>query len=159
MGRRIHTDTIIMVPARESMISTIYAVVNINKYWIKFSLTNDVVGIAVAVAVGGVVIGGVGGSGGGSGGSGGGALATAVDVATGAAVAANDDDAVGAVVPPSLTKDEDAYIGPSVAFKGACIGAFTDGAGKSAAASALLPPCCCCCAMRRHRISRCRHRS
>ncbi len=46
----------------------------------------------------------------------------------GIAVAADNDDAVDAVIPPSLTKDKDAYIGTSVAFKGLCIGAFTDGA-------------------------------
>jgi hypothetical protein len=40
---------------------------------------------------------------------GGGALATAVDVSTGAAVAVNDNDAIGAVVPSSLTNDKDAY--------------------------------------------------
>ena len=56
-------------------------------------------------------------------------MAAAVDIATGAAVAANDNDVVGAVVPPSLTKDEDAYVGASVAFKGTCVGAFGDGAG------------------------------
>ena len=88
----------------------------------KFSLT-DVVGVAVGVV-----------------GGGGGASATAVDVATGAAVAPDDDDAVGTVVPPSSTKDEDAYVGASVAFEGACVGAFADGAGESAAASVLLPP-------------------
>jgi hypothetical protein len=49
----------------------------------------------------------------------GGASATAVDVATGATVAANEDDAVGAVVPPSSTKDEGAYVGALVAFEGA----------------------------------------
>ena len=38
-----------------------------------------------------------------------------VDVARGAAVAANDNKAIGAVVPPFLTKDEDAYIGALVA--------------------------------------------
>jgi hypothetical protein len=42
-------------------------------------------------------------------------LATAVDVATGAAVAANNDDAVGTVIPPSSTKDEEAYVGALVA--------------------------------------------
>ena len=88
----------------------------------------------------------------------GGALATAVDVPTGATVTVNDGNAVGAVVPPSLTKDEGAYVGASVAFQGACISAFADGAGESAAASVLLPPPChrpavCC-----RRISRCRHR-
>jgi hypothetical protein len=63
-----------------------------------------------------------------------------VDVATGAAVAANDNNAVGAVVPPSSTKDKDAYLSALAAFEGACVGAFADGAGKSAAASVLLPP-------------------
>ena len=46
-----------------------------------------------------------------------------MDVASGDTVAADDDDAVGTVVPPSSTKDEDAYVGASVAFEGACIGA------------------------------------
>ncbi len=58
-----------------------------------FSSTNDVV--AVAVGVGGV-------------GGGGGTLATAVDIAADGAVAADNDDAVDAVVPPPSTKDEDA---------------------------------------------------
>ena len=66
-----------------------------------------------------------------------------VDISTGAAVAADDNDAIGAVVPPSSTNDEDAYVGASVAFKGVCVGAFADGAGESIAASALLPPRCC----------------
>ena len=43
-------------------------------------------------------------------------MATAVDVSTGASVAAADDNAVGAVVPPSLNNDKDAYVGASVAF-------------------------------------------
>jgi hypothetical protein len=84
--------------------------------------------------------------------------ATAVDVATGAAVAANDDDAVGAVIPPSSTKDEGAYVGASVAFEGACVSAFADGANESAAASVLLPPLCRRRAVRRRRASHCRHR-
>ncbi len=67
-----------------------------------------------------------------------GALATAVDIAAGYVVASNDNDAVNAVVPPSLTKDKDAYIGASVAFEGACVGAFTDGA---AAADVALSHC------------------
>ena len=85
-------------------------------------------------------------------------MATAVDVSTGTTLSANDDDAVGAVVPPSSTKDEDAYIGASVAFEGVCVSAFVDGASESAAASALLPPCCRCCAVRRRCVSRVRHR-
>ncbi len=84
-------------------------------------------------------------------GGGGDASATAVDVAMGGAVAADKDDAIGAVVPPSSTKDEGAYVGPSVAFKGACVSAFTDSAGESAAASVLLPPRC-----RRRTVHRCR---
>ena len=40
------------------------------------------------------------------------------------------DDAVGAVVPLSLTEDEGAYVGASVAFKGVCISVFADGAGQ-----------------------------
>jgi hypothetical protein len=85
-------------------------------------------------------------------------LATAVDVSTGAAVAAADNDAVGAVVPLSSTNDEDAYVGASVAFEGVCVSAFAEGAGESAAVSALLPPRCRCCAVLRRRASRCRHR-
>ena len=54
---------------------------NSNRF--KFSLTNDVVAV-------GIVVGG------------GSTSASAVDVATGADVAANDDDAVGAVVPRQL---------------------------------------------------------
>jgi hypothetical protein len=49
--------------------------------------------------------------------------AAAVDVAMGAAVATDNNDVVGAVVPPSLT------VGASVAFEGTCVGAFPDGAG------------------------------
>ena len=113
-------------------------------------MTKDVVGVAVGVGGvvgGGVVIGG------------GDASATAVDVATGtAAAAANNNDAVGAVVPLSLTNDKDVYVGASVAFEGACVGTFTDGARKSTAASALLPPHCRRRAVPRHRIWRCRHR-
>jgi hypothetical protein len=81
-----------------------------------------------------------------------------VDVATGATVAADNDDADSAVVPPPSTKDKDTYNGASVAFKGACVGAFADGANESAAASALLPPRCRRCAVRRRRALRCRHR-
>ena len=43
-----------------------------------------------------------------------------MDVATGAVFA--DDDAVNTVVPLSLTKDEGAYVGVSVAFEGVCVG-------------------------------------
>jgi hypothetical protein len=46
-----------------------------------------------------------------------------VDIAAGDAVAADDDDAVDAVVPPSSTKGEDAYVGASVAFEGAAAAA------------------------------------
>ncbi len=42
-----------------------------------------------------------------------------------------------AVVPTSSTKDEDAYVGMSVAFEGACVGIFADSA--AAANAALLP--------------------
>ncbi len=76
----------------------------------------------------------------------------------GAAAATNNDNAVGAVVPLSLTNDENAYIGASVAFEGMCIGAFADGAGKFAAASTLLTSCCRRCAVRRRCALRCRHR-
>ncbi len=55
-------------------------------------------------------------------------MATLVDIAAGDDVAANNDDAVGAVVPPSLTKDEYTYIGALVAFEDACVDAFADGA-------------------------------
>ena len=92
-------------------------------------------------------------------------MATAVDTSMGAAVAANDNDAVGTAVPPSSTNDKDPYIGASVAFKGVCVGAFADGAGESAAASALLPPRCRRCAVCRRRTANvavspqsCRHR-
>ncbi len=81
-----------------------------------------------------------------------------MEIAACVAVAADDDDAVDAVVPPSLTKEEDAYVGTLVAFEGACVGAFADGADKSAAASMLLPPRCRCCAVPRCRASRRRHR-
>ena len=47
----------------------------------------------------------------------------------GTAVAAADNNAIGAVVPSSSNKDEEAYVGVAVAFEGACIGAFADGAG------------------------------
>jgi hypothetical protein len=40
-----------------------------------------------------------------------------VDVTTGAAVAADNDDAVGTVLPPSSTKDEDTYLSALVVFK------------------------------------------
>ena len=79
-------------------------------------------------------------------------------VAAGGAVAADDNDAVGTVVPPSSTKDEDAYVGASVAFKGACVGAFTDGASESAAASVLLPPRCRRSTVHLRHALRCRHR-
>ena len=78
-------------------------------------------------------------------------MATAVDIAACIAVAADDDDAVNAVVPPSSTKEDNAYVGTLVAFKGACVGAFPDGADESAAASMLLPLCC-----RRWAVPRCR---
>ena len=44
------------------------------------------------------------------GGGGSSALATAVDIAMGAAVAANDVDAVSAVVTLSSTKNKDTYV-------------------------------------------------
>ena len=56
----------------------------------------------------------------------------------GDAIAANDDDDVNAVVPPSSTKDKDAYVSASVTFEGACVGAFADGA---AAADVALSRC------------------
>ena len=97
------------------------------------------------MGVGGVIVGS------------GGTLVTAVDIATGATVDPDDNNASGAVVPQSLTKDEDAYVGATVAFEGACIGAFVDDAGKSTAASALLPPRCHHHAVRRRHISHCLH--
>jgi hypothetical protein len=88
-----------------------------------------------------------------------------VDIAACGAVAADNNDAVDAVVPPSSTKEEEAYVGVSVAFEGTFVGAFADGADESAAASVLLPPRCrrCTvprhCALRRHHCRwRCRRR-
>ena len=49
-----------------------------------------------------------------------------MDVAT----AVTNDDAVSAIVPPSLTEDKGAYVGASVAFKGECVSVFADGAGQ-----------------------------
>ena len=60
-------------------------------------------------------------------------MVTMLDIAMGVVVATNNDNAVGVVVPLSTTEDKDAYIGALVVFKGACVGAFVDGAGKSAA--------------------------
>ena len=48
-------------------------------------------------------------------------MATEVDVFTGAAVAADDDDAIGAVLPPSSTNDKYAYVSALMAFEGVCI--------------------------------------
>ena len=56
-------------------------------------------------------------------------MAAAVDVAKGAVVADNEDDAIGAIVPPSSTENKDAYVGALVAFEGAHVGALGDGAG------------------------------
>jgi hypothetical protein len=64
-----------------------------------------------------------------------------VDIAAGDAVTADNDDAVDAVVPPSSTKDEDAYVGAPVAFEGVYVSAFADGAAATDVA-----------------LSRCRHR-
>jgi hypothetical protein len=82
-----------------------------------------------------------------------------VDIAAGDAVIADNDNAVDAVddvVPPSSTKDEDVYVGASVAFKGVCVGAFADGAAAAdvplprcrhrrslGVAATALPPSCC----------------
>ncbi len=52
-----------------------------------------------------------------------------VDVSTGTAVAAEDNDAISAVVPLPSTKDEDAHVGAWVVFKGVCVEAFADGTG------------------------------
>jgi hypothetical protein len=76
----------------------------------------------------------------------------------GAAVASNNDNALGAVVPLSVTNDEDAYIGALVVFEGVCVGAFRGGAGESAAASKLLPPRCRRRIVRRRHALRCCHR-
>jgi hypothetical protein len=54
-----------------------------------------------------------------------------VDIAAGDAVTADNDDAVDAVVPPSSTKDEDAYVGAPVAFEGVRVSAFADGAAAA----------------------------
>ncbi len=51
-----------------------------------------------------------------------------VNVATCAAVTANDNNALGNLVPPSLTEDKDTYASTLVAFEGACVGAFADSA-------------------------------
>ncbi len=58
------------------------------------------------------------------------ASAAAVDVASGATVAANDDNADGAIVLLSSTEDGGAYVGTSVGFEVTCFGAFAfaDGA-------------------------------
>ena len=59
------------------------------------------------------------------------ALAAAVDVTSGITVAANEDDADGAVVPPCSTKDEGAYVGASgIGGVRSCLlwRAFADGA-------------------------------
>ena len=50
-----------------------------------------------------------------------------VDVPMGAIV--TDNDAVGTVLPPSLTKDKGMYASVLVAFEGACIGVFANSAG------------------------------
>ena len=63
----------------------------------------------------------------------------------GAAVAADDNNAVGTVVPQSSTNDKDTYVSASVAFEGVCLGAFANSDDESASASALLPPFCHCC--------------
>ena len=52
------------------------------------------------------------------------ALAVVVDLASGATIAANDDDVNGTVVPLSSTKDEGAYVGASAEIEAACFGAF-----------------------------------
>ena len=86
-----------------------------------FSLTNNLIGIAIGVGrvvVSRVVVGSSGAS------------STAVDVATGAVVAADDNDAVSAVIPPSSTKDKDLK-GPVSAHS------------RMAPANPPQPPCCC----------------
>ena len=81
-----------------------------------------------------------------------------VDVSKGTAVAADNDDAISAVVPPSSTNDEDAYVCALVAFNSVCVSAFADSASESATPSALLPPQCCHRAVHHRRALRCRHR-
>ena len=76
----------------------------------------------------------------------------------GAAVAADNDNAISKVIPPSLTGDKDAYVGASVAFKGAYVDPFPDGARESTKASTLLLPQCRRRAARRRRAFHCRHR-
>ena len=60
------------------------------------------------------------------------ASAAAVDVASGATIAANNDDADDAVIPPSSTEDKGTYVGALVEIKAACFGkvvfTFTEGA-------------------------------
>ena len=53
------------------------------------------------------------------------ASAAAVDVTSGATIAANNDDTDGTAIPLSSTKDEGAYVSASVEFKVTCFGAFT----------------------------------
>ena len=83
---------------------------------------------------------------------------TVVDVSTGTVIAADGNDDVSAVLPPSSTNDKDSYVSALVAFEGVCVGAFVDGAGESAAAPALLPPRCRRCAVRCHHALLYRHR-
>ena len=52
------------------------------------------------------------------------ASAAAVDVASGATVTANNDNADGAVVPLSSTEDKGVYVGASAEFEVACFDAF-----------------------------------
>ena len=60
------------------------------------------------------------------------APAATVDVASGATIAANDDGANGAFIPPSSTEDEGTYVGALVEIEAPCFGkvafAFADGA-------------------------------
>ena len=74
-----------------------------------FLVNKDVVAVTVAVVIAVV-----------------GAAAAVVDVATAVA----NDDAVGAVVPPSLTEDKGAYASQSEALEGTCVSVFADGAGQ-----------------------------
>ncbi len=64
-----------------------------------------------------------------------GATAAAVDVGTGATLAAAaattaDDEDVGAIIPPPSTEDKDVYVGTSAVFEGTCVGTFADGTGQ-----------------------------
>jgi hypothetical protein len=130
VGRRVHTDTIIMVQTTECMISTIYVVVNINKYQIKLSLTNDVVAVTVGIGTGGVVVSGVivGDSG---------ALVTAVDVSTGPCCRQRH----AVALPPPPQPPRCCHRAAPIAVCAAAV-LCTAATAAAAAAAAALPLCC-----------------